>query len=189
MEIEYLKYCKHKKDLEKMACKQSYWPKLWANHVREQKGYYDTLCEEDARVRIISEKNFRERSNKLNCNEMGIHVKIGDICFIDFGMSYLNETGFQHFGVVMKFCNNKAFVVPMSSNANSYQQAYGKESGKGKKHLMRLGKIEGMNKESVLFLNDSRWINTARIIEVMAHIDPKGEMYNEIMERLLLCLK
>lgn len=189
MEIEELKNYMQIKNNHKKVSEQKYWPKIWANYIKEASGYYNTLSVEDALVRMISEKNYRERYDKINCDEMGVHIKVGDICFIDFGMSYINESGFQHFGIVMKFFNNKAYVIPMSSNSNSYQQAYAKDNPKGKKHLMRLGKIEGLYKESVLFLNDAKWINTARVIDVKAHIDEDGELYQEIMERVLLCLK
>ena len=73
---------------------------------------------------------------------------------------------------IMTLFHNKAFVVPMSGNHSAYVQAYGKDNPKGKRHLMRLGKIRGMNKESVLFINDAKWINTARIIAVSyTHLD------------------
>ena len=54
---------------------------------------------------------------------------------------------------------------------------------------MRLGKIEGMNKESVLFLNDAKWINTARIIDVKAHIERNEELFINIKKRMMECLK
>ena len=64
----------------------------------------------------------------------------------------------------------------------------GKDKPKGKRHLMRLGKLKGMNKNSVLFINDAKWINTARIIDVKAHLDRQGELFQEIKERVIHCL-
>lgn len=188
MDIEKINLCM-KDEKNKKAAQQEYWKEVWNEYIEETSGYYNLLSVYDARVRLISEMNYRQRANMSGCEELGVRVRIGDICFIDFGMSYLNEAGFQHFGLVMKFCNNKAYVIPMSSNPASYHQAYAKENPKGKKHLMRLGKIEGMNKESVLFLNDAKWINTARIIDVKAHIDKRGELFMNIKKRMMECLK
>ena len=53
---------------------------------------------------------------------------------------------------------------------------------------MRLGKIRGMNKYSVLFINDAKWINTARIIDVKSHLDKNTNLFREIKERVKQCL-
>lgn len=50
---------------------------------------------------------------------------------------------------------------------------------------MRLGYIEGLTKVSVLFINDSKWINTSRIIEIKAHIDVNGEIFKEVQKRII----
>ena len=99
-----------------------------------------------------------------------------------------SEIGYQHFGLIITIFHNKSFVVPMSGNHTAYLQAYSKENPKGKRHLMRLGKIKGMNKESVLFINDAKWINTARIIDVKAHLRRDSELFREIKDRVKNCL-
>lgn len=114
-------------------------------------------------------------------------IHTGNIFLLLF-WSYTNEIGFQHFGLIINIFHNKAFVVPMSGNRSAYQQAYSKEHPKGKRHLMRLGKVKGMNKESVLFINDAKWINTARIIDVKAHLDRSSELFMDIKERTKSCL-
>ena len=45
--------------------------------------------------------------------------------------------------------------------------------------------IEGLTKVSVLFINDSKWINTSRIIEIKAHIDVNGEIFKEVQKRII----
>ena len=73
----------------------------------------------------------------------------------------------------------------MTSNPETYRRAYDrKDNPNGKTNLFRIGQIEGMDKESVLFLNDARYINTARVIQVMAHMDTRQKMFVDIMERL-----
>ena len=84
--------------------------------------------------------------------------------------------------------HGKAFVIPMSGNYNAYLQAYSRQNPNGKQHLMQLGKIAGMRKPSVLFINDAKWINTARIIDVKAHLDKDSELFKDIKERVKRCL-
>lgn len=189
MNIEELNEIMREDGEEKTVSEQEYWQEVWEEYVEESSGYYSLMKVSDARVHMISETNYRNRGKLRSCEAVGVRVSVGDICFIDFGMSYLNEAGFQHFGLIMKFCNNKAYVIPMSSNTSSYHKAYGKDNPNGKKHLMKLGRIYGMNKESVLFLNDAKWINTARIIDVKAHIDKRDVLFNEIKQRMLDCLQ
>lgn len=165
-----------------------YWQELWEHYIEEKNSDYTALDVRDALPRFISEYNLRQRRNANNCAELGVDIRVGDICYIDFGEAYINEIGFQHFGLLVTLFHNKAFVVPMSGNHTAYVQAYSKENTKGKRHLMRLGKIKGMNKESVLFINDAKWINTARIIDVKAHLDRNSDLFKEIKERVKQCL-
>ena len=76
--------------------------------------------------------------------------------------------------------HGKIFVVPMSGNSSAYHKAYDPVLRIGKRHLMRLPEIEGLNKSSVLFLNDAKWINSARVIDVKAHIDPNSHLFDKI---------
>lgn len=50
---------------------------------------------------------------------------------------------------------------------------------------MALGEVKGLSKSSVLFLNDAKWINTARIIDVKAHLNPKEALFQEIRRRII----
>ena len=129
MDIEKINLCM-KEEKNKKAAQQKYWKDMWDEYIEDTSGYYNHLSVDDARVRLISEINYRKRAGMRSCEQLGVRVKVGDICFIDFGMGYLNEAGFQHFGLVMKFCNNKAYVIPMSSNPISYDQAYDKDNPK-----------------------------------------------------------
>lgn len=167
---------------------QAYWDELWNQLVEEKSADYDALEVREALPRMVSEQNLRERRHALNCGELGVDIRVGDICYIDFGETYVNEIGYQHFGIIITLFHNKAFVVPMSGNKAAYLQAYSYDNPKGKRHLMRLGKIKGMNKESVLFINDAKWINTARIIDVKAHLDRSSSLFNDIKERVKRCL-
>lgn len=133
---------------------------------------------------LVSELNYENRYEYKSSELVGFKVNIGDICYIDFGQAYINEAGFQHFGIVIGYCNSKALVIPMSSNHSMYQQSYCKRTyPNGKKHLYRLPELNSLRKKSVLFLNDMKYINTARIIEVKGNINPDSKLFKDIVER------
>lgn len=134
---------------------------------------------------LISKLNYEVRSEYKSSELLGFKVKIGDVCYIDFGRAYVSEAGYQHFGLVIAYCNSKALVVPMTSNASMYFQSFCPDTfPRGKKHLYRLPDISGLYKKSVLFLNDIKYINTARVIEVKGYIQPNTDLFNDILGRI-----
>ena len=132
----------------------------------------------------LSGFNRINRSKSWSAIPYGIEVKVGDICYIDFGHAYINEAGYQHFGLVIAEFNYKILVVPMTSNSSTIHQARNID-GTGKPHLYFLGKIKGLNKPSVLFLNDCKFINSSRVITVNGHIEPQDRMFKEIIQHLI----
>lgn len=158
----------------------------WQNYIRSRREVYRNLVNEHLDSNMVSEANWILRSHYSSGEEMGLNIVPGDICYTDFGQAYLNETGYQHFGIVMAVCRRKALVIPMTSNPVQYAKAYDpQENPAGRKHLMRLGKIEPMNRPSVLFLNDMKFINTARVIDVKAHLDVRSVLFRRIQQRML----
>ena len=86
--------------------------------------------------------------------------------------------------MVLGIYNKKAMVIPMTSNEKTYARAYDPlENPNGKKHLMRIGLIRGLNRPSVLFLNDMKFVNTARVIEVKAHISHRSALFKSVERR------
>ena len=138
---------------------------------------------------LLSEYNYRIRSKLKSCRSFGLTVYAGDICYIDFGRAYVTEAGYQHFGLVITVSSGKALVVLMTSNPVNYSMAYDPDDNpNGLRHLMRLGRVEGMYKYSVLFLNDAKFINTARIIDMKSWLDPESEKFRQIVRRLFECM-
>ena len=134
---------------------------------------------------LLSEINDDMRANYKSSELNGFKVKPGDICYIDFGKAYINDAGYQHFGLVLNCFNSKALVVPMSSNLNMYNQSYCEKTYPyGKTHLYRLPQVNGLKRKSVLFLNDAKLINTARVIDIKAHIPPESKLFKDIKNRL-----
>ena len=151
--------------------------------------YYVTTLHEDLSQMNVAEakreciSGFNRMSRKDYISNQQIQVRPGDICYIDFGQAYINETGFQHFGLVLTLFNYKAFVVPMSSNVKQIKKAYNYPGVIDyRTHLYYIGKIEGMSRRSVLFLNDGKFINTSRVIEVKARLSVDSKMFKEVLK-------
>lgn len=150
-----------------------------------KKEYLNKLSNYETARELISDLNYRQRSAYKSSELIGFKVRVGDICYIDFGKAYINEAGFQHFGIVIGLNNSKALVVPMSSNISMYNQSYCEQFyPNGKRHLFRLPIVAGLKRKSVLFLNDLKYINTARIISVKGNIHPSSQLFIAINERI-----
>lgn len=156
-----------------------------ADYVSLLEEEWELLGDKEFQQELLSEINYRCRRKYKSSELIDIKVRQGDICFIDFGKAYINEAGYQHFGLVLNSFNSKILVIPMSSNESMYRQAYcEKDFPYGKQHLLRLGVVEGLNRKSVLFLNDLKFINSARIISVKAHLDVRSELFGRIQKRV-----
>jgi hypothetical protein len=131
---------------------------------------------------LLSTENFLRKA--INKPEL-IPLSIGDVAYIDFGHAYLHEAGYQHFGLVLSIANGKLFVVPMTSNPVAYAQAFDAlQNPQGKQHLMRVGILPGLLRPSVLFLNDSKFISSTRIIEIKGHLSVSDPLFSHIAHRV-----
>lgn len=157
----------------------------WKAYLDAKANVYRKIQKTNYEHNLISEANWVLRSQFGSGEDCGINVEVGDICYLDYGQSYLNEMGYQHFGIVMAIYQKKALIVPMTSNSNTYRKAYdAKTNPNGKRNLMCIGAIKGLNKPSVLFLNDMRFVNTARIIRIQDHISTRSTLFKAIQERM-----
>ena len=144
----------------------------------EQK-MFDSMSENEIYDYMISKLNFCQRKQNISCRDAGIDIKVGDICFIDYGMAYQWEIGYQHMGLILSIKNGKTFVVPISGSPRAVEKA------KYRSHLFELPKIACLNKRSVLYLNDAKWINSSRIIDIKAHLYPNGILFKKIKEAVI----
>ena len=158
-------------------------------YLEDQKKTYHSMCQKELKSHLISEVNWRERHQLLSCEQLGVNIRIGDICYVDFGRAYIQEAGFQHFGLIVAMYLGKAFVIPMTSNPSTYAQGYHPiKIPNGKRHLLQIGLIPGLVRPSVLFMNDAKFINTARIIDVKAHIAVTSPLFTLIINRIKECI-
>lgn len=159
----------------------TYLDDLIEEYLEKCRNYLTSLSKVDAKRECLSGLNRFERSLRISSLDQSLYVKPGDIVYVDFGQAYLNETGFQHFGLILAMFQYKAFVVPMSSNHQTVMKAPNYHNGTdSRQHLFYIGQPEGMHRESVLFLNDAKFINTARIIEIKSHLDCESKTFRQI---------
>lgn len=146
---------------------------------------YSTLVPGNVERALVSEANWIVRGHCSCGDEIGIQVSPGDICYMDFGQAYLHEMGFQHFGLIINIWLGKALVIPMTSNERTYANAWDRDDNPyGRKNLMRIDHVAGLQKPSVLFLNDMRFVNTARVIDVTGHMDVRSDQFRSVEERI-----
>lgn len=160
-------------------------PPQWLHYMGIRRALFEQMDKELSYSILVSEVNWVMRRHMHTAKEAGILPRIGDICYMDFGPAYLNECGFQHFGFLFRIVQQKALVVPMTSNVQQVARAYDPiHNPQGQKHLCAIGQPSGMHRPSVLFLNDMRYVNTARILEVKAHIAADSAQFKRIEERI-----
>lgn len=142
--------------------------------------YYTKLINDQIRSMTLQQIKMECVSsiNRLHRQEIkvDINVQVGDVCYIDYGPMYRYEAGYQHFGIVLKLSHFKAFVVPLTSNMNTHQLE--------KEHVFIVGAIEGLTKHSVCFLNDAKFINTSRIIDIYGHLSMQDQRFIHLRRKV-----
>lgn len=158
-------------------------------YIRRQKKYLENCTVKEARAFLLSEENRIRKKNMKSCSCYGLWIKKGDVVFADFGEAYMCEVGYQHLAIVLNISGGKALIVPMSSNMNTVMNAYDEITNpQGNRQLMRIKDCPYLEKESVLFLNDIKYISTARIIDVKGNIDVNSVLFRNINRRINQCL-
>lgn len=154
------------------------------SYLDQYRSYLQKLSPFQQRKECISGHNRISRASYWSSEALRIDIHVGDLCYLDYGHAFINEAGYQHFGLVISSFNYKLLVVPMTSNPDAIRQARN-VSCIGKEHLYFIGKIPGLNKPSVLFLNDCKFVNSARVISVNGHMNPKSGMFQDILKTLI----
>ncbi len=155
-----------------------------------QRQTLENLSVAEAKHFLISAANEKYRRKMKSCRELGLWITPGDIVYADFGAAYLTEIGYQHLALVINVFAGKALVIPMTSNRINIAKAYDDRfNPEGSRHLMNIGIIPGLNRESVLFLNDIKFINTARVIDVKGHLERESELFERICTRIRECIE
>lgn len=167
-------------DIQNGMCKQSIIEKYTAAYV----AYLDQLPLKKVQMEYISGLNRMNRADAKYLTYFKHDLKVGDICYIDFGHAYTYEAGFQHFGIIMNIIGNKVFVIPMTSNTTTYKKA-DPNNDHPLVTLFQIAQVDGLHRKSVCFLHDAKFINKARIISVKAHLDSESDLFKELKQQFL----
>lgn len=153
---------------------------LIEDYTENYKEYLVTLSDDHLKRECISGRNRLTRMGITKCVIPDEKIKSGDICLFDFGQAYIQESGYSHLGIVISLYLQKVLVAPLSSNAHAVASARNMKKN-GKQHLYTVGKLPGLDKPSVVFLNDCKYVSSSRIIDVKTHLAVESEMFQEII--------
>lgn len=146
----------------------------------EEQTFLKQMDENEQFDYFVSKLNYFRRKNALSCLDFNVYIRIGDICYIDYGLSYIHEIGYLHFGLIVSMNRDKVLVVPITGSNTKTMRKIGDTDD----HIVNLGKIEGMRKICACYINDAKWINTARIIDVKSRIPVRSKQFQDIKQRL-----
>lgn len=106
----------------------------------------------------------------------------GDIAHIDYGPNWINESGYQHMGLILKQIKNKIFVLPMTSNTRTIEKA---KKNYINSHLFFLPKecrndSDLYRRDSAIFINDAKFINPNRIISIVSKVSKNSPEFKKL---------
>ncbi len=153
---------------------------LIEDYIENYKMYLESLSDDHLKRECISGRNRLTRMGITRCVIPDETIKSGDICLFDFGHAYIQESGYSHLGIVISLEIQKVLVAPLSSNPHAVASARNMKKN-GKQHLYTVGKLPGLDKASVVFLNDCKYVSPSRIIDIKTHLDVESEMFQEII--------
>ena len=161
------------------------WYEMWLEYFDSQTERLEEMEISKTVEYIMSEINHSERRNCHDASELGVNIRVGDICYIDYGDAYLNEVGYLHMGLILNIFNNKALVVPIIGNQKAFEKAMDENNENTEKtHLIKIPKLKGLNKNSIAIINDIKWINSARIIDVKAYLPIDSILFQFIRKKV-----
>ena len=152
---------------------QPFYPLIKKEYMNVCSNLFESCSTAEGIGSLVSEINYKTNAKKASdfIKNISLELSSGDVCLIDFGKQYTYECSFVHLGLVIGISQKKLFVVPMTSNKRTLEKAQ-EQSSDHLAVLLTSDLTEGhIDKSSVLFLNDARFINSARIIEKVGHIN------------------
>ena len=123
----------------------------------------------DAANTIISENNWILRRRNTTTKEQ---ISEGCVFRTDFGNAYIGECSYVHYSLCVRLYNDKALVVPMTSNENQINKAFHPRENESGEYKLRRGlRSEGFIDDCAMFMNDVKFISFGRIIKALPAID------------------
>ena len=105
------------------------------------------------------------------------NIRVGDICYCDFGDAYQYEIGYQHLGVVISIVKQKLFVVPIISEKHEkilYTQ-----------YRLSKDSYSCLKNDSIALLNDSKWISKSRVIRIVGKMNAYGNDFKQLQYKVI----
>lgn len=138
----------------------------------------------DAASTIISDANWIQKStidNFYDNTNKRITIELGNIYYIDYGKTFCGELSYFHYGLCIGKRDGKILIVPMRSGHDVFDKAYHPTNNPmGNRKYRQALTQEGFAKNSVLLINDTKYISAGRI-------DKKSNMINnETLESIQL---
>ena len=146
-----------------------------ADMIMKQHSYFVSSLDTEERNRyLISLYNYIHRKTLKGNIE---NIKEGSICCVDFGNAYIKEIGYQHLALVIHVVGDKAFVVPIISKKDRFNSKT--------QIILKKNKLRCLKNDSLLLLNDTKWINTSRIINCIGSINPESKFFHNIRRKII----
>lgn len=135
---------------------------------------------------LIAESNWMKRNHfkKYTPNENAPKkVLFGQVCTIDYGKTYKGEIGYIHPGLCVGKKDEKYLIIPMTTGKTWRDTCYHPiHNPNMTKENRQCCITEGFDKDSVLLMNDAKFISGGRILELHEIIQP--EILKEIQDQL-----
>jgi mRNA-degrading endonuclease toxin of MazEF toxin-antitoxin module len=103
--------------------------------------------------------------------------KKGDIVYIELGTNIGNELSYIHPCVILEENRDNIFIIPCSSSKVS--KIYDKKGNIYKEYILA-SKNDGFTKDTVLLLNNIKWVSKTRIVNTMGKVSK--ELLNKLYE-------
>lgn len=147
---------------------------------------FETMTVNEVSKVLISLVNWSQRKNDYELlDSMKNLYRPGDICFIELGLPYADEDGYQRLCLIVSKTNEKLLIVPMANNKTYYDEAI-KYHSPGYMPFPENEQIGGryISPKTTLLLNDLNFVSPIRVIRPIGHIDEKAELFLEIKKRI-----
>ena len=92
------------------------------------------------------------------------NIRVGDICYCDFGDAYQYEIGYQHLGVVISIVKEKLLYTQYRLSKDFYSC---------------------LKNDSIALLNDSKWISKSRVIRIVGKMNAYDNDFKQLKYKVI----
>ena len=154
---------------------RNYYEIADSEYINCEKRYISELTDERKSAYYSSMMNYFKYSADTTCYDRVGTVAKGDVIYVEFGASFNRESGNGHLAVVLKIYAGKLLVVPLTSNLAIIDKDY---------CFLLMKGVGGLNKTSVAFLNDAKFISPSRVLNIVGNLgeEKADEIKRKVVE-------